>query len=256
MKRGADDIVSFIIGINAGALGGLVGIGGGMVMIPLMVRFLGLSQHQAHGTSLVAVVFTGLAGAVTYAFHGSVNHAAALILVLTALLAVPLGARYAHSLSEKKLKRAFGFFLIVSSGFMLMKPFLSVLSVATPTEGKGIFLLLFTGMFTGFLSGMMGIGGGGIMIAVMVLLLGMGQHAARGTSLAVMVPTAAVGSWTHGKLGNVRKDILLYLVAGVLAGTYLGGATAHLMPENELRVLLCLVILWVGIRDVRKSFGA
>jgi hypothetical protein len=203
LKRGSGDIVSFIIGINAGVLGGLVGIGGGMVMIPLMVRFLSLSQHQAHGTSLVAVIFTGLAGAITYAFHGSVDHIAAAVLVVTSLVTVPIGARYAHRLSEEKLRKAFGIFLIVISSSMLMKPYLSVLSIATPSDWKGIVILLVTGSLTGFLAGMMGVGGGGIMIAVMVLLLGMGQHAAQGTSLAAMVPTALLGSWTHRKLGNV-----------------------------------------------------
>jgi hypothetical protein len=68
-----------------------------------------------------------------------------------------------------------------------------------------------------------------------------------------MVPTALLGSWTHRKLGNVRRDIVVSLVAGVLIGTYIGGATAHLVPEAELRTLLCLVILWVGIRYVRTS---
>jgi hypothetical protein len=253
VKTGRHDIVSFIIGINAGVLGGLVGIGGGMVMIPLMVRFLALSQHQAHGTSLVAVIFTGLAGALTYAIHGSVNHVAAAILVVTSLVTVPLGARYAHHLSEKKLRKAFGIFLIIISGFMLMKPYLAALSVATSSDWKGVVILLATGSLTGFLAGMMGVGGGGLMIAVMVLLLGMGQHAAQGTSLAAMVPTALLGSWTHRKLGNVRRDIVVSLVAGVLIGTYIGGATAHLVPEAELRTLLCLVILWVGIRYVRAS---
>ncbi|MBP1721210.1 MAG: hypothetical protein H6Q50_722, partial [Deltaproteobacteria bacterium] len=51
-----------------------------------------------------------------------------------------------------------------------------------------------------------------------------------------------------------RKDVLLVLIAGVLAGTCLGGAMAHLVPERELRILFSLVILWVGIRDVLASY--
>ena len=92
------------------------------------------------------------------------------------------------------------------------------------------------------------------MIPVLVLLMGMSQYTAQGTSLAAMVPPAVVGSWTHRRLGNTRKDVLLVLIAGVLAGTCLGGAMAHLVPERELRILFSLIILWIGIRDVRASY--
>jgi uncharacterized membrane protein YfcA len=253
LKRRAWNLIGFVIGLGAGAFGGLVGIGGGMIMIPLMVILLRFSQIQAHGTSLVAVVFTGIAGAATYAFYKSVNLSAAVMLALSAGLTVPLGARHASRLPERKLKRAFGIFLIVISIFMLMKPYLSALSVSSPSEAGGIAVLLLTGALTGFLSGMMGIGGGGVMIAVLVLLLDTGQHTAQGTALAAMVPTAIIGSWTHFRFGNVRQDALIPLVAGILIGSYLGGATAHLVPERELRVLLCLVLMWMGIRNVMTT---
>lgn len=253
MNLGAIDIVALLIGLNAGVLGGLIGIGGGMVMIPLMVRFLALSQHQAHGTSLFAVVFTGLIGAVTYALHGSVNHFAAAVLVVTAGFMAAVGARYTTRLSEKTLRRFFGFFLLTMSLLMLAKPYLPHLTAFPVSGWSGITTLLLLGLIVGFLAGLMGVGGGGIMIPVLVLLMGMSQYTAQGTSLAAMVPPAVVGSWTHRKLGNIRKDVLVFLIAGVLLGTYLGGRVAHLFPERELRILFSLVILWVGIRDIRAS---
>jgi len=254
LTLGAIDIVGFLIGLNAGVLGGLVGIGGGMVMIPLMVAFLRMGQHQAHGTSLFAVVFTGLVGAVTYALHGSVNHFAAAVLAITAGVMAAVGARYTQRLSENMLRRTFGFFLVAMSALMLAKPYLPVFAAFSVTGWAGITILLMSGTLIGFLAGLMGVGGGGIMIPVLVLLMGMNQYMAQGTSLAAMVPPAVVGSWTHRRLGNVRKDVLLFLVAGVLLGTFLGGAVAHLVPERELRVIFSLVILWVGIRDVRSSY--
>ena len=248
------DILGFVIGLSAGILGGLVGIGGGMIMIPLMVAFLGMGQHQAHGTSLFAVVFTGLVGAVTYAMHGSVNHFAAAVLAVTAGVMAIIGARYTQRLSEKALRRTFGFFLIAMSALMLSKPYLPAVAALSVTGWAGVTTLLISGAVVGFLAGLMGVGGGGMMIPVLVLLMGMSQYTAQGTSLAAMVPPAVVGSWTHRRLGNVRKDVLLVLIAGVLAGTCLGGAMAHLVPERELRILFSLVILWVGIRDVLASY--
>jgi len=248
------DILGFVIGLSAGILGGLVGIGGGMIMIPLMVAFLGMGQHQAHGTSLFAVVFTGLVGAVTYAMHGSVNHFAAAVLAVTAGVMAIIGAQFTQRLSEKALRRTFGFFLIAMSALMLSKPYLPAVAALSVTGWAGVTTLLISGAVVGFLAGLMGVGGGGVMIPVLVLLMGMSQYTAQGTSLAAMVPPAVVGSWTHRRLGNVRKDVLLVLIAGVLAGTCLGGAMAHLVPERELRILFSLVILWVGIRDVLASY--
>jgi len=255
LKLGAIDILGFAIGFSAGVLGGLVGIGGGMVMIPLMVAFLGMGQHQAHGTSLFAVVFTGLVGASTYAMHGSVNHFAAAVLAITGGVMAVVGARYTQRLSDRALRRAFGFFLIAMSALMLLKPYLPVVAALQTTAGTGVAILLVSGAAVGFLAGLMGVGGGGIMIPVLVLVMGMSQYTAQGTSLAAMVPPAVVGSWTHRRLGNVRKDVLLVLIAGVLVGTWLGGATAHLVAERDLRVFFSLIILWVGFRDVRASYG-
>ena len=83
--------MGLLIGFLGGVFGGLVGLGGGTVMIPLMVGLLKLPQHRAHGTSLVAVFFTGLVGALTYGLQGSLDLKAALFLALTAILTALFG---------------------------------------------------------------------------------------------------------------------------------------------------------------------
>ena len=74
------DMAGLLVGLIAGSLGGLVGIGGGVIIVPLMTEMLKFRQQEAHGTSLVAVVFTGVAGSVVYYLHGSVDVTAAAIL--------------------------------------------------------------------------------------------------------------------------------------------------------------------------------
>ncbi len=64
--------MTFLIGFLAGVFGGLLGVGGGIIMSPLMVSLRGLGLHKAHGTSLVALVFTGISGAIAYGIKGSV----------------------------------------------------------------------------------------------------------------------------------------------------------------------------------------
>lgn len=245
-------ISSLLIGLTAGTFGGILGIGGGLIMIPLMVEVLKLTQHKAHGTSLVALVFTGIGGAITYASNGSVDMAAAALLAVTAVFTAPLGARYSNALTEKKLKKYFGAFLIFCSALLLLKPYLTNVIGAVPDVAK-IIILLTTGAATGFLSGMMGVGGGTIMMPVMVILIGFTQHMAQGTSLLVIVPTGAIGAFTHWKMGNVDKGILWGLIPGILCGTYFGGNIANIISNHTLRLIFAAMLIFVGLRYCTAS---
>lgn len=242
---------SLWIGICAGCFGGLVGLGGGVVMIPLMVAVLKISQHKAHGTSLFALVFTGLTGAISYGIKGNVDIIASLILAITAIFTARAGAKFAHSLPEWKLKRAFGAFLIFASIILVAKPYFATVYHLEFTGFLKILILLIVGFFAGFLAGMMGIGGGTVMVPALVLILNYGQHIAQGTSLLCMVPAGAVGAYTHLKLGNVIKKLLPGLIIGIIIGTYIGANVAHILSEGNLRVIFAAVLIWSGIRFLR-----
>jgi len=242
--------VSFFIGFLSGMFGGLVGLGGGVIMIPLMVGILKLDQHKAHGTSLVALVFTGISGAIAYGMKGTVDVPAAALMAITAVVTARAGAHFAHSLPEWKLKRSFGAFLLFVSLLMLAKPYLPHLPGMDAGWPK-VAVLLLTGVFTGFLSGMMGVGGGTIMVPAMVLLAGFPQHLAQGSSLLAMVPAGAVGAQAHWKLGNVRTDLLAGLIPGILLGTYLGGTLALQLADGVLRIIFAVVLIWTGIKYLR-----
>ncbi len=229
-------MMNFLIGLVAGTFGGLVGLGGGVIMVPLMVGILKLGQHKAHGTSLVALIFTGLTGSVTYALKGSID--------------ILASARFANSLPDWKLKKSFGGFMILITLLLLLKPYL-VSMEGSVTVWTKIVVLLLTGAFTGFLSGMMGVGGGTIMVPAMVLLAGITQHTAQGSSLLAMVPAGGVGAFTHWRLGNVNKSILPWLIAGILIGTYLGGSFASILSDDVLRYIFAAVLIWTGVKYLR-----
>jgi uncharacterized membrane protein YfcA len=243
---------NLLIGLLAGLFGGLLGVGGGVVMIPLMMHTYKMVQHQAHGTSLVALVFTGIAGAITYYLEGSIDLLASILLASSAICTAWLGAFYAHSLPEWKLKRAFGVFIILVSILLLSKPYLSHLYHPI-TGGHRIAALLLSGMAAGFLAGMLGIGGGVIMVPAMVLLAGLNQHIAQGSSLLAMVPAGMVGGFTHWRLGNVVGKILPGLILGILIGTFLGGTLAHQLNDASLRTIFAIILIWQGMRDINNS---
>ena len=248
-------IVALLVGLVAGLFGGLVGLGGGVIMIPLMVRFFQFNQHQAHGTSLMALVFTGLSGAITYYLNGSVDFKAAALLAAAAIFTARFGAVYANALPEWQLKRAFGFFLIFVSLLLLSKPYLSHLAFLSHPAGgwTEIAAVLASGAVAGFLSGMMGVGGGSIMVPALVLLVGHSQYTAQGSSLLAMVPAGSVGAYTHWRLGNVVTRVLPGLIPGVFIGTFCGGSLAHLLSEANLRLIFAAVLIWLGLRDIRGA---
>ena len=137
--------------------------------------------------------------------------------------------------------------MIVVALLLLMKPYLSQFGQLSLGWTK-IVVFLVTGIATGFLSGMMGVGGGSIMVPAMVLLAGFTQHTAQGSSLLAMVPASIVGAFTHWKLGNVNVNLIPGLIPGILIGTFLGGSLAHLLAEGILRLVFVAILLWMGVK--------
>ena len=241
------------VGLIAGVLGGLVGVGGGVIMIPMMTELLHFRQQEAHGTSLFAVVFTAVAGSFIYYLHGSADVPASALLAVMALCTVRFGANYCCFLAEWKLKRYFGVFLLLMALFLLVKPFLpQFVDVGSPSWIRWSVLVVL-GILTGFVSGMMGVGGGIFMVPMMVIFAGIAQHTAQGISLLAMIPASAVGAWTHWKAGNTRKKLLPGLIVGVLAGVYAGGSFAHIIPERDLRLVFAALMFYTATRYLRAK---
>ena len=115
----------------------------------------------------------------------------------------------------------------------------------TPAE---ILVLLAIGLTAGMLSGLLGIGGGVLMVPAMVLILGLDQHVAQGTSLLVIIPAAALGSFTHHRRGRLAlRDAGALAIGGVL-GAVVGSFTALSLDEALLRRLFAVLILIVAVR--------
>jgi uncharacterized membrane protein YfcA len=239
---------SFIIGLLAGSFGGLIGLGGGVVIVPLLVAWVGLSQHAAHATSLVAVVFTGLLGGYAYATGGAVDWKVALTVAITSTLLAALSASFASRISALRLRRIFGIVLIVVA-FLL--PFGSQIA----GSGIPVFLQLpaslLAGALAGILAGLLGVGGGSVVVPLLILVFGFDQHLAQGTSLAIMIPAGIAGAIVHLRKRNISLGVLPGLIPGVALGAFLGGRTALGIPELPLQLGFAAFMIWTGIRYVR-----
>jgi uncharacterized membrane protein YfcA len=112
------------------------------------------------------------------------------------------------------------------------------------------------GVLTGILSGVLGVGGGIFMVPFLVLVVGLSQHAAQATSLLVVLPTAAVGSWSLYRrgVGDLPTALRMGLVG--MVGSIAGTAVALSMPAQALRICFALLMVVIGVRLLRDALRA
>ncbi|HEU5318290.1 MAG TPA: sulfite exporter TauE/SafE family protein [Chloroflexota bacterium] len=113
---------------------------------------------------------------------------------------------------------------------------------------NGWLIALTVGIFTGIVSGLMGIGGGNIMVPASTILLRLGQHVAQGVSLIVIIPTAISGAWSHYKRGNVNMRVALLLTPGAVVGGLIGARVAQAIPGGQLRVIFGILLFYFAMR--------
>ena len=229
-------------GFVAGLAGGLFGVGGGIVLVPMLTGALGLTQHQAHGTSLAAIGATAVAGLVVYAAHGNVAWTTGAIMAVTSMLCARFGARLAARTSNVWLMRAFAILLVVVGLRLLWKA--PAGSGALALEGLiGAAAALGVGAAVGLLAGYLGVGGGILAVPALTLLFGASQQTAQGTSLALILVTAPVGAIEHHRHGNVVGRLVPWLALGALTGAPLASALALRTPQAVLARGFALFLL-------------
>lgn len=249
-------------------MGSLAGMGGGFVMIPLLTGICRLSQHQAHGTSLAAVMATGIAGAISY--QDKVDYEAALPIAMTAMFTASLGARTTTFLSEKWLKRALGGLLLIMGPAVPAKRYIVEQQLKKETadaQERTAQALLYPkwvapagiGLCSGYLAGLFGVGGGTLVVPALIFTSQQTHdnpythHQALATSLAAMVLPALAGTLTHAKAGNVAFRVAPPLALGALFGAYGGGKLALGTNETTLQWGFSALLVLLGARTVQKT---
>jgi uncharacterized membrane protein YfcA len=113
-------LILLVVGLAAGMLSGMVGIGGGIIIVPALVYFLGFNQHQAQGTTLFMFLFPiGILGVMTYYKAGHVDWKAALFICSTFVAGSYFGAKWAVNIDQATVKRIFGALIIIMGAKML-----------------------------------------------------------------------------------------------------------------------------------------
>jgi uncharacterized membrane protein YfcA len=245
---------TIIVGLVAGFLSGLFGVGGGILIVPALVIVLKFDQRLAHGTSLAAVLPIALSSMTSYAVADKIDWRVALFLAIGALAGAVLGTHFLHKLPHDVLALGFSILLVATAVRMLVDN--SEATGRGAISVLGAIVLVGVGFATGILAGLLGVGGGIILVPAMVIGVGIPAAIAKGTSLAVIVPTSIMGTWRNRKKRNA--DLYTAAILGVagIVSAYAAGALSVGMSESLSNLLFALLLLFVAARmlfDLAKT---
>lgn len=254
-----DFLAGFGSGIGGGVMAGLFGVGGGLILIPLLAFFLKLDQHQAQGITLAALLLpNGLPAVLHYRKSGVPIPWTLVGCLITGFLGgVWSGAKVANHIPSTPLRVIFVVMLLaLATRMYLLKspagqedhPFIH------PTVDQVWLPGLLIGLVGGFASGLMGIGGAVIMNPLLVWRLKLPQHQAQLASLAMMLPPIGLpGVLVYAQSQNgLPWMILVGLALGFLAGAYNGARLATRIRGPRLRKLFAgVMVLMAGLLMLR-----
>ncbi|MCR2812597.1 sulfite exporter TauE/SafE family protein [Microbacterium sp. zg.Y1090] len=242
------------VGLAAGLLSGLFGVGGGTVIVPLLVLLLHFDQRRAAGTSLAAIVPTATVGVISYAVNGSVAWIPALLLAAAAVVGAQLGTWLLARVNQNALRWGFvGFLVVVIVSLFIVVPSRDAQLVLSWGTGLGLIAL---GFITGILAGLLGVGGGVVVVPALMLLFGTSDLIAKGTSLLMMIPTALSGT-----IGNIRRrnvDLVAAALVGVAActTTALGAWLATLLDPLAANILFAFFLAFIAVQMALRALRA
>jgi uncharacterized membrane protein YfcA len=241
-----------ILGLVAGFASAALGIGGGVVIVPALVLFLGFDIKKAAGSSLAALVPIALVGVLSHYVINSDNirWLAVLFTAVGAVSGAKIGERFNRVISGKHLEWLLALLLMFTA--LKLVNVIRMPSV-TLTGGMSYPFLVVLGLFAGTCSALFGIGGGVIMVPGFYLLFGFSMHEAVPTSLAVIFPTAIAGFFFHFKNENVDRAAVKFMVPLALVGAVAGAVLSNSVSGDVLRKAFAAFMFFYAIKLFTKK---
>jgi uncharacterized protein len=264
-----------LVGLVAGVFSGMFGIGGGVVIVPLLAIFFGFSTKDAIATSLAALLMPVAILAVNAYWRAKMLDLRAAALIAFGLLVTSaIGAQITIALNETLLRQLYGLFLLVMA-WRFAEPrkwwreirresqqvsqnnggAASTNTATTETHREGAwYALLLLGLIAGIFSGMFGIGGGAIIVPALVGFLGYDQKRAVGTSLAaLLLPVGLPAVLSYYAEGVLSIPTAAMVALGLIGGAVVGANLALGLPSQTVKrlygVFLVFVALYFIFRD-------
>ena len=267
-------IVLIILGLVAAILGSIMGLGGGIIVVPALMLLSsytgileGITPQIAVGTSLLIMIFTGLSSTLAYLKQKTVDYKSALIFFIGSGPGALFGVWLNKDIETNFFLIVFGGFIIVVSFILMVRKYIkplkrstygikrSYLNPAGQTIEYGYrpVIAISIAFVVGICSGLFGIGGGSLMVPAMILLFGFPAHIAVATSMMMILFSALVSSISHISLGNVDWLYALALLPGAWYGGKIGAFINRRMTSDAVVNLLRIFLIIIGIRLIYQG---
>lgn len=274
--------ISILLGFFVGFVLAITGAGGAILSLPLLVFFLKLKMIEAAPISLMAIMLSAGLAAVLGLRTGIVRYKAATLLAAFGVLCAPLGVLIAHQLPEKILAILFSMFLLVvawRSFQKFEKPTLLIGDDFDDSKGCEDFKketppcavnpatsklfwtakctkrLILTGGFSGFLSGLLGVGGGFIIVPTLHSISNLETKIIVATSLAVIALVSMAGAFSYAGHGLILWSVALPFVGGTVVGMLIGRVLHSKIPNHVSILVFGLLCLVVAFSMLVKTVG-
>lgn len=248
-------IIFFVIGCLGGVLSGLLGIGGGVVLIPLLTYWGGLDINSAAAVSMIFIIFASISGIIGHNRMGNINRQIGIVMGLSSVIGSFIAAYFSGLISEMALQTVFMLVIIFAVVMLLFKE--REHDGEKQVEIKTIPTVMI-GLLKGALTGMLGVGGGFIIVPLMVYLLSLPIHHAVGTSLVVNFLSALAG--IAGKSAGVSLSLgpAWWVIVGAIpsaqVGCWLASQTRPYLMRYLLLVLLVVIFISMSY-DILSSIN-
>lgn len=251
-----------LLGLGAGVFSGMFGIGGGVIIVPVLIVFVGFSTIEAVSTSLGALLLpVGIFAVIEYYRKDLIDVRASALIALGLLVTTLFGAIIAFNLDADMLKQFYGVFLLyVAWRFIEPRKLLKQLRGETVKAAATIadasadkpttpwYTILMVGLVAGLASGMFGIGGGAVIVPALVAILHYDQKLAVGTSLgALLLPVGLPGVIYYYNEGVLELANAAPVAIGLAVGALFGARIALSLPSKTVKRLYGFFLLATGI---------
>ena len=248
-------------GFAAGVFGSLLGLGGGILIVPLLTLGFNLPLRDAVGVSLACVVATSAIGAATFLERRIADLRLAMLLELFTAAGAIAGGLIAFALDEQLLAGLFALMLLYTAGTMVRRALRP-----DPTEGqsgevadaaplRNVPLGAAGGVFGGVVSALLGVGGGVIMVPVIHLGMGVPLRVATATSTVMIAVTASASAIVYLVRGAIDPYVLGPTAVGVFVGALVGSRSAQRIDLRILRLLFIVVLTYTALLMVRRAIS-
>jgi uncharacterized protein len=241
-------IILILIGISAGAVGSMTGVGGGILMTPALT-LMGFTPTHVASTSLIAVTSTSASSTIEYSKQKRIDYTIGLKMAALSIPGAIVGALLSNEISIENFKAYFAIILIVTGLYITYKN--SIIKEKSSKESKSTSfdLLFYGGSFAaGIVSSLFGIGGGIIFVPLMILVLRMSILRAGPTSQLTLLISSTAGVLTHSILGHPDYVHGAYLAIGAFIGGQIGARLSHRVEESILHKLLSIILIGTAIK--------